>query len=63
LLVLALGVTWAIVALLIYLPAANRLLGHSPPTALGLGVAALALPLVIVADTLYKSWTKRAHAA
>jgi calcium-translocating P-type ATPase len=58
LLLLALGVSWAIVALLFYLPAANRLLGHSPPTALGFGVAALALPLVLATDALHKRWTK-----
>jgi magnesium-transporting ATPase (P-type) len=55
----ALIVTWAIAAALVLLPGLARLLGHAPPTARGLACAALAFPIVLCADSLWK-WKQRA---
>jgi calcium-translocating P-type ATPase len=56
----ALLVTWALVASLLYVPGLARLLGHGPPTPLGYLVASAAFPAVLLADWALKS---RRHTA
>jgi hypothetical protein len=53
-------VTWLLVGGLVWLPPLARHLGHAPPTARGMLCAALAFPLVILADTLWK-WRQAAR--
>src|SRR6185295_11125966 len=50
----ALVVTWALAAALVLVPPLARPLGHAPPTPRGLAFGALAFPLVLIADSLWK---------
>jgi magnesium-transporting ATPase (P-type) len=59
LLFIALIASLTIVILLVYVPALARLLGHAPPNAVGLTLAALAFPAVLLADAAHKLWTGR----
>lgn len=59
LLLLALLVSWLLVAALLWVPALARLVGHAPPTPLGAIVALSAFPLVLVADAGFKHFAKR----
>jgi len=60
LLFIALLASSIIVGLLVYVPAFARLLGHAPPSAVGLALAALAFPAVLLADAAHKRWMRRA---
>jgi magnesium-transporting ATPase (P-type) len=51
-----LAASWAVVALLLRVPTPSRLLGQAVPTPLGFGCAALAVPLVLLADAAHKRW-------
>ena len=46
---------------LLWRPLAD-LLEHEPPPAIGLAVAALAIPAVVAADTIDKRWFRRSPA-
>jgi magnesium-transporting ATPase (P-type) len=59
LLISAFVVTFGVTALLVYVPALARLLGHAPPTAQGLLLAFLAFPAVLLADAAHKFWIGR----
>jgi calcium-translocating P-type ATPase len=61
LLVGSLLTTFAVAALLLSLPALARLLGHAIPSPLGLGIAALAFPAVLLADATHKLAIRRAQ--
>jgi calcium-translocating P-type ATPase len=61
--VVALITTWAIVAVLLYVPWLEHLLGHAPPTARGMLFALSAFPLVLLADRALKSWVRRRRPA
>jgi magnesium-transporting ATPase (P-type) len=61
LIVAALPVTWAIVALLLYVPGLARAIGHAPPTLRGMLVALSAFPLILLADRVLKLWVTRAR--
>jgi magnesium-transporting ATPase (P-type) len=51
--------TWAAVALLLTVPWLSRLLGQALPTLVGFGCAALAIPIVLLADAAHKQWQRR----
>jgi hypothetical protein len=57
----ALCVTWLIVGALLYVPWLARLLHHARPTAGGFLLVALAIPAVLLADTVLKTWRRRAR--
>jgi magnesium-transporting ATPase (P-type) len=59
----ALAVSWALALVLLYVPGFARLLGHGPPPARGLVLAALAFPAVLVVDSALKAWQSRADVA
>jgi hypothetical protein len=59
LLVTALLTSFAIVAMLLGVPAFGRLLGHAIPSAVGLCIAALAFPAVLLVDAAHKRWLGR----
>jgi magnesium-transporting ATPase (P-type) len=61
LLVGALLATFAVVTLLLSVPALARLLGHALPSPLGFGLALLAFPAVLLADAAHKVWLRRAE--
>jgi magnesium-transporting ATPase (P-type) len=54
----ALLVMWAVAAFLLFVPALARLLGHAPPSSLGLIVALLAFPAILAVDSLAKLTTR-----
>lgn len=47
----------------IYISPVASLLGHAPPSRVGLGVAVLAFPAVLLADAVHKRWKARHSAA
>ena len=57
--------TWAMVALLLYVPWLARMLGHRPPTARGMFFALSAFPIILLTDFGFKAGLKhrRGHAA
>jgi magnesium-transporting ATPase (P-type) len=61
LLLLALLVSWLLVAALLWVRTLAQLLGQAPPTPLGAAVALLAFPLVLVADAGFKHFTQAGH--
>jgi magnesium-transporting ATPase (P-type) len=62
LLVGAVGIELLILLGMLAVPPVARLLGHRPPSALGLAVAVGALPAVVLADALYKRIAARRRA-
>jgi magnesium-transporting ATPase (P-type) len=48
------GASWAVVALLLTVPRLSGLLGQGRPPLVGFGCAALAIPIVLLADALHK---------
>jgi hypothetical protein len=55
----ALGVTWALVAVLLFVPWLAGTIGHAPPTLRGLLWALSAFPVVLLADWVSKRWRRR----
>jgi magnesium-transporting ATPase (P-type) len=58
LVIAALLFTWAIVALLLFVPWLARTIGHAPPTARGVLYALSAFPVVLLADRAWKHWRR-----
>ena len=54
LLIVAVGVELGLLLVLLYVPPVARLLGHAGPSIAGFAVAAMSIPAVLLADTLYK---------
>ncbi len=59
-LVLAIPIEAAMLACFLYIAPLARLLGHAPPTAAGYLTTLLAIPAVLLADTLQKHYARRA---
>jgi calcium-translocating P-type ATPase len=57
----ALLASTCVAALLVSVPVLARLLGHAPPTPLGLMLALSAFPAVLLADAAHKVWLGRAR--
>jgi magnesium-transporting ATPase (P-type) len=62
LLLAALAAELAMLGVFLYFPPVAHILGQAGPTWVGLGVAALAIPAVIAADTAQKAWVRRRRA-
>jgi magnesium-transporting ATPase (P-type) len=58
LLIAAVGVELGLLLFLLYVPPVARLLGHAGPSAAGFAVAALAIPAVLIADAIYKHFSR-----
>jgi magnesium-transporting ATPase (P-type) len=58
-LLVALPITWLLVASMLYVPWLAHPLGHTPPTGYGLLLAASAVPAVLLADSALKHWRAR----
>jgi magnesium-transporting ATPase (P-type) len=59
LVVAAIFVTWALVALLLFVPRLAQTLGHAPPTGRGMLYALGAFPAVLLVDRAAKRWIAR----
>jgi len=55
---IALLITWTMVLGLLYLPRLAKTIGHAPPTSQGWFLAALAFPIVLGVDSVWKAWPR-----
>jgi hypothetical protein len=53
-LIAAVGVELSLLLILLHVPPAARLLGHTGPTTIGFAVAAAAIPAFVLVDSGYK---------
>ncbi|WP_316574769.1 cation-translocating P-type ATPase [Nocardia canadensis] len=61
LLLATVGVEIGLLVVFLWVPPLPRLLGGAPPSALGWGLAACAIPALLASDTAHKSWRGRRH--
>jgi hypothetical protein len=58
----AVGASAAAFLLLVYVPRVAAAVGHGPPPLLGVALAMLAAPAVLLADAAHKAWRRSRRA-